>query len=92
MTEGVKTIVGLNDLSLFRREMPVHHVSEMILGGVGVLVKIGEVVLRKFKSESDENMKRVEDVGMERASEFLDFMNVLLNDVGVVTLMIAIKF
>lgn len=72
--------------------MPVHHVSEMILGGVGVLVKIGEVVLRKFKSESDENMKRVEDVGMERASEFLDFMNVLLNDVGVVTLMIAIKF
>lgn len=72
--------------------MPVHHVSEMILGGVGVLVKIGEVVLRKFKSESDENMKRVEDVGMERASEFLDFMYVLLNDVGVVTLMIAIKF
>lgn len=72
--------------------MSVHHVSEMILRGVRVSVKVGEVVLRKFKGESDEDMKRVQDVGMERAGEFLDFANVLLDDVRVITFMVAIKF
>lgn len=92
MSESVKTIVGLNGLSLLGGEMSVHHVSEMILGGVRVFVKVGEVVLRKFKGESDEDMKRVQDVGMERAGEFLDFANVLLDDVRVITFMVAIKF
>jgi hypothetical protein len=43
-------------------------------------MNLEEVVFGKFKSDSEENMKFVKDVGVQKASESLNLFEVILDD------------
>ena len=96
-----------NLLVLLRRELAILHVTEMILENIRtepsrggrvaclaldfIFVNIREIVLRKLKGDGEKGVERVQNLRMERTSEFFNLVNVLLNNPGVILLEVTVE-